>query len=326
MDALRESRRITQFQCPKLSETSHPHKRQWKRQKTAVVLLHRVTHSDCDTNRRVEDVENSIRTYVLKFPGMAQRQRLEPMPLCQTALWRCLELLDHSDIPESSQVIIGAARNAEGVAKLEPKLLGRVLTEYIVHSQGDGGVVQDVLPARHTVNSRRRHFLALFAADDFLTAFRIPRHRRRFHWRGEDQAVGELRVCEPGRMHPVLLPDGLTGGPIHIPKLLRLDLFPEPVIHVHGHVEINVVPRPVKVGNSLPFDPSIAAGHVPEKAAFKRTIVSAPGPRPRFGAGELVNERIQITYPGQPGKGAIASLYCVLNAKVSAARVLAATA
>ena len=100
-----------------------------------------------------------------------ERQRPEPLPLCQTALWRCLELLDHSDVPEPSQVIVGAARNAEGVAKLEPKLLGRVLTEDIVAAHGDGGVVQDILPARHTVNSRRRHFLALFAADDFLTAF-----------------------------------------------------------------------------------------------------------------------------------------------------------
>src|SRR5438552_6812047 len=84
---------------------------------------------------------------------------------------RCLELLDQSDIHEPSQVIIGATRNSEGVAKLEPKLLGWVFTEYIIHSHGDGGVVQDILPARHTVNSRRRHFLALFAADHFLTAF-----------------------------------------------------------------------------------------------------------------------------------------------------------
>src|SRR6266480_6185873 len=233
---------------------------------------------------------------------------------------RCLELLDQSGIQEPSQVIVAAAWIAGRVAKLEPNRLRRILTEYVVHTHSDGGVVQDSLPARHTVDSRGRHFLflALFAGDDFLTAFRVPRHRRRFHWRGEDQAVGELRICEPGRVDPVLLPDSI--------KLLRLDLFPEPIIHVHGHVEINVVPRPVKVSNSFPFDPSVAAGHVPEKAAFKRTIVGAPGHLPRFGAGELVNERIQITHPGQPGKGAIAGLYCVLNAKVSAARVLAATA
>src|SRR4029453_7313366 len=212
------------------------------------------------------------------------------------------------------------ARNAESVAKLEPKLLGRVLTEYVVHTHGERTVVQNIFPARHTVNSRRRHFLflALFAGDNFLTAFRVPRHRRRFHRRGEDQAVGELRVCEPGRVNPVLLPDSI--------KLLGLDLFPEPVIHVQGHVEINVVPGPVKVGNSLPFDPSVAAGHVPEKAAFKRTIVGAPGHFPRDGPRELVNERIQITPPGQPRKYAKARLYLVLKAKVNAARVLASTA
>ena len=53
-----------------------------------------------------------------------------------------LELLDHSDIPEPSQIIIGAARNAEGIAKLEPKLLWRVLTEDIVHTHGDRTVVR----------------------------------------------------------------------------------------------------------------------------------------------------------------------------------------
>src|SRR5437762_9382758 len=82
-----------------------------------------------------------------------KRQRPEPLPLCQTALSNALELLDQSGIPEPAQVIIGAARNAEGVAKLEPKLLGWVLTEDIVYSHGDGGVVQDILPARHTINS-----------------------------------------------------------------------------------------------------------------------------------------------------------------------------
>ena len=84
---------------------------------------------------------------------------------------RCLELLDQSGIQEPSQVIVAAAWIDSGVAKLEPNRLRRILTEYVVHTHGDGGVVQDSLPARHTVNSRRRHFLALFAADDFLTAF-----------------------------------------------------------------------------------------------------------------------------------------------------------
>src|SRR6266480_4402281 len=228
---------------------------------------------------------------------------------------RCLELLDQSGIQEPSQVIVAAAWIAGRVAKLEPNRLRRVLTKYVVHTHGDGGVVQDILPARHTVNSRRRHFLflALFAGDDFLTAFRVPRHRRRFHWRGEDQAVGELRVCEPGRVDPVLLPNSI--------KLLGLDLFPESIHEVHGDVEINVVPGPVKVRQSLPFVPGVASGHVPEKAACKPIGVGAPGHLPCPFSGEFEYALIQITHPGQPRKYAKARLYLVLKAKVNAARV-----
>src|SRR5438876_4663756 len=74
---------------------------------------------------------------------------------------RCLELLDHSDVHEPSQVIIGAARISNGVAKLESKHRWRVLTPDIVHTHGNGGVVQDILPARHGVRNRRRRFLLL---------------------------------------------------------------------------------------------------------------------------------------------------------------------
>src|SRR5437773_1070737 len=73
---------------------------------------------------------------------------------------RSLELLDQSDIPESSQVIISEARI--GAAKFETKLLRWVLTKYIVHTNGDRGVVHDLFPARHGVSSCGRHFL-LFA-------------------------------------------------------------------------------------------------------------------------------------------------------------------
>src|SRR5438046_7481606 len=120
---------------------------------------------------------------------------------------RCLELLDQSGIQEPSQVIVAAAWIASGVAKLEPNRLRRILTEYVVHTHSDGGVVQDSLPARHTVDSRGRHFLflALFARDDFLTAFRVPRHLRRLHWSGKDQAEGDMHFSVPARMEPELL-------------------------------------------------------------------------------------------------------------------------
>src|SRR5438067_10226524 len=141
---------------------------------------------------------------------------------------RCLELLDQSGIQEPSQVIVAAAWIAGRVAKLEPNRLRRVLTKYVVHTHGDGRVVQDSLPARHTVNSRRRHFLflALFAGDDFLTALGVPRHRRRFHRRREDQAIGKLRVCKPGRTHPVALPESI--------KLRGIDLFPVSIQRMQG--------------------------------------------------------------------------------------------
>src|SRR5438128_3365617 len=126
-------------------------------------------------------------------------------------------------------------------------------------------------------------------------------------------------------MDPVLLPLGETSDGIYIPKLLGKDLFPEPVKQMHGRVQVEVVPRPVKLADPLPFDPSVAAGHVPEKAAFKRTIVGAPGHLPCNGSGELVDELIQITHPGQRSKCANARLQLVLNAKINTARELTPT-
>src|SRR5205809_2486205 len=88
---------------------------------------------------------------------------------------RCLELLDHSDVHEPSQVIIGAARISNRVAKLESKHRWRVLTPDIVHTYGNGGVIQDILPAWHDIRNRRR-FLLL--AHHFLATFGVPRYRR----------------------------------------------------------------------------------------------------------------------------------------------------
>jgi len=73
-----------------------------------------------------------------------------------------LKFLDQPDIPEASQVIVGEAPIAYGAAKFEPKLVRWVLTKYIVHTNGDRGVVHDLFPTRHGVSSRGRRFL-LFA-------------------------------------------------------------------------------------------------------------------------------------------------------------------
>src|SRR5437667_5319505 len=70
-----------------------------------------------------------------------------------------LELLDQSNIPESPQVIIGEARIAYGAAKFEPELVRWVLTKYIVHTNGDRGVVHDLFPAWHGIGSCGRRFL-----------------------------------------------------------------------------------------------------------------------------------------------------------------------
>src|SRR5437660_7775660 len=80
---------------------------------------------------------------------------------------RSLELLDQSDIPESSQVIISEARIAYGAAKFETKLLRWVLTKYIVHTNGDRGGVHDLFPARHGVSRSGPRFL-LFARPSLM--------------------------------------------------------------------------------------------------------------------------------------------------------------
>src|SRR5439155_17377853 len=122
------------------------------------------------------------------------------LPLCKTALCDCLELLDHPHVPEPPDVIIQAARIANGVAKLESKRLWRRLVEDVAHTHSESGVVEDSLPARHGVRNRRRFLLF---AHHCLATLGIPRRRCRFHRRREDQAVRELRVYEVSRVHVV---------------------------------------------------------------------------------------------------------------------------
>src|SRR5207247_9443502 len=119
---------------------------------------------------------------------------------------RLLEFLDHPHIPEPPQVVIEAARIADAVDKLECKRLWRVFTEDIAHTHRESGIIQDILPARHGVRNGRR-FLLL--AHHFLAALRIPRYRRRFHGRREDQGIVQLRVCDPRSIQPVTLPASL---------------------------------------------------------------------------------------------------------------------
>src|SRR5947209_12074097 len=89
---------------------------------------------------------------------VSKRWLPQPKPPADSSL----ELLGQSNIPESSQVIIGEARIAYRAAKFEPELVRWVLTKYIVHTNGDRGVVHELFPAWHGVGSCGCHFL-LFA-------------------------------------------------------------------------------------------------------------------------------------------------------------------
>src|SRR5438552_5464016 len=195
-----------------------------------------------------------------------------------------LELFDHSHVPEPPQVIIEAARVTNCVAELESEGLGRILTENIGHTHRESGVIQDSLPARHGVRNGRRFFLLAY---HFLAALGVPRHRRRFHWRREDQAVRELRVCEPGGMHPVAFPEAI--------KLLGKELFPVSIHKVHGPVHVPLVPRPVEGRVPLPFEPALWIDWIPEVAANKPFRTGATSYLPRPFTGEIDDHLVQIT-------------------------------
>src|SRR5262249_10606416 len=153
-------------------------------------------------------------------------------------------------IPESPQVIIVAvARVADGIAKLEPKSVRRVIAPYIIHPNGPCGVVQYILPAGHGVRHRRRLF---FFGGDFLATCLISRHRSCFHWWGEDQTIGKLRVCEPSGMDVVLLKESIELGGKH--------LLPQPIELMHGPVQVDIMPGPIEIDDALPLIPTVAAG------------------------------------------------------------------
>src|SRR6266478_8377930 len=115
-------------------------------------------------------------------------------------------------------------------------------------------------------------------------------------------------------MHIVLLKESIRN--------LTKERFHESIDQMHGRVEINVVPRPVKVRHSFPFVPGIAASRLSEKGTFEPIVVGAPGHLVRPLPGELEHELIQITGPGQPSPCPDACLYLVLKAQINTARVL----
>src|ERR1041385_6758990 len=163
--------------------------------------------------------------------GASVQQKRQPrtgLPLCETPRLRSLKLLDHPHVPEPPDVIIETARVADRVTKLDSLRVWRRLIEDVAHTNGEGGIVEDILPARHHIRNRRR---LLLLACHFLAALRIPRHRRCFHRRCEDQGVRELCIYKVSRMHKVVLietiqPDGEKlfivsiqemPGPVHVP-------------------------------------------------------------------------------------------------------------
>src|SRR5207245_2695264 len=100
----------------------------------------------------------------VKWDTGTQRTAKEAAPnqdclFVKPAFLRCLELLDHPHIPEPPQVVVEAARVANGVPKLVSKRLWRVVTEDVGYTHGERGVVEEIFPAGHGVRNRRRSLL-----------------------------------------------------------------------------------------------------------------------------------------------------------------------
>src|SRR6266404_7576712 len=174
------------------------------------------------------------------------------LPLCETALLRCLELLDHPQVPEPPDVIIETTGVADGVTKLDSLRVWGRLIEDVGHTYGERGVVEDILPARHGVRNRRRFLLLAY---HFLATLGIPRHRRRFDRRREDQGIGELRIYKVSRMHVVALIVGVLGR-----QLYGMDLFPVSIQEMPSPVQVPVVPSPVDLRVPSPFEPGLRIG------------------------------------------------------------------
>src|ERR1700746_384770 len=94
---------------------------------------------------------------------------------------------------------------------------------------------------------------------------------------------------------------------------------------MHGKIQVDVVPRPIEVGDSLPFVPGITTSRLCEKAAFEPIVIGAPGYLVCSLSGELEHELVQITHPGQRSKCSNASLNLVLKTKINTASVFTPT-
>src|SRR5438128_12494320 len=84
-------------------------------------------------------------------------------------------------------------------------------------------------------------------------------------------------------------------------KFLGIDLFPKAIEEVNGPVQVEVVPRPAKCRDSLPFVPSIA-GHAPEKAAVPPLSGGSPRHYSCFHSGHFEAGRTQLRRPGSRSK------------------------
>src|SRR6266404_8769995 len=208
------------------------------------------------------------------------------LPLCETALLRCLELLDHPQVPEPPDVIIETTGVADGVTKLDSLRVWGRLIEDVGHTYGERGVVEDILPARHGVRNRRRFLLLAY---HFLAALGIPRHRRRFDRRREDQGVGELRIYKVSRMHIVFLSETIQPEGVEL-FMVSIQEMPSPV-------HVPVVPGPVDGGVPSPFQPGLRIGCVPEKAANIPLGTGEAGYLVRPFLGVVDHELVQISPP-----------------------------
>src|SRR6266481_1550815 len=140
--------------------------------------------------------------------------------------------------------------------------MGWVLAEYVIHPNREGGIIQDRLPTGHRISRCAFHRLSLFVRHDLLATFRVACHRLGLDWRREDEAVGELCVCEPGGIDEMQLLKSVD--------FLVTDFFPVPAQIMDSPVQVPVVPGPVKDLHPPPSHQAVAAGYISEEEPFDK--------------------------------------------------------
>src|SRR5919201_4500021 len=228
-----------------------------------------------------------------------------------------LKLLGQLGIVEVTKVVVYLAGKPNRVAKLESKRMRWIFAEEVGRADGEGGIIQDSLPAGHAVSSGRLNLLltTFLARHHFLATLGISSHWLLLHRRREHHRIGQLCVHEPGWTDPVLFPEPI--------KLRGIDFFPPAVFHVEGEVQVPVLPGPVDGGGAFPFHPAVAVGDVAEEATRPPIVVGPTCYLPRPCPRETEDKLIEIAPSAQERPGPVLGLELILEAEVNTIRPLA---